>query len=133
MRAQVVLLRDDLILLARHQRGAAVYWVLPGGAVEPEESPQDAAIREVREETGLLIRLERQLFVDQPGVVGGVRISSPRYTFLGRIVGGELDVPDEAGNERNGRLVGVDWVKFDFSELDASTRDTLGRVRRALH
>jgi 8-oxo-dGTP pyrophosphatase MutT (NUDIX family) len=38
------------LLLARHAEGV---WVAPGGAVEPDEAPGDAVVREVREETGL--------------------------------------------------------------------------------
>lgn len=30
-------------------------WVAPGGAVDPDEAPQDAVVREVWEETGLLV------------------------------------------------------------------------------
>ena len=30
-------------------------WVAPGGAVDPDEQPQDAVVREVWEETGLLV------------------------------------------------------------------------------
>jgi 8-oxo-dGTP pyrophosphatase MutT (NUDIX family) len=30
-------------------------WVVPGGAVDPDEAPQDALVREVWEETGLLV------------------------------------------------------------------------------
>ncbi|PZS08441.1 MAG: hypothetical protein DLM70_02650, partial [Chloroflexi bacterium] len=70
MRAQVVLLDGRRILLAEHSRPDDAYWVLPGGAVEPGETPEQAAMREVLEETGLRILLQRLLFVDEPRVDG---------------------------------------------------------------
>jgi 8-oxo-dGTP pyrophosphatase MutT (NUDIX family) len=61
-----VAVRDEKgrVLLARHSEGDV--WVMPGGAVEPEETPADAAVRETWEETGLLVDLERIV-----GVYGG--------------------------------------------------------------
>ena len=52
-----IALRDQhgRVLLARHVEGDQ--WVLPGGAIEPGEVPKDAAIREMREETGIEVRL----------------------------------------------------------------------------
>lgn len=41
-------------------------WAMPGGAVDPDEAPADAAVREMWEETGLLVELRRVL-----GVYGG--------------------------------------------------------------
>jgi ADP-ribose pyrophosphatase YjhB (NUDIX family) len=45
------------ILLVRHAEGNV--WALPGGAVEPEEVPADAAVRETWEETGVFVRLTK--------------------------------------------------------------------------
>jgi len=42
------------VLLVRPWRRDNV-WVPPGGAVDPDEAPQDALVREVWEETGLLV------------------------------------------------------------------------------
>ncbi|WP_433870209.1 nucleotide triphosphate diphosphatase NUDT15 [Saccharopolyspora sp. CA-218241] len=49
-----VVLRGDRVLLGR-RRGAhgAGTWSFPGGKVDPGESPEDAAARELAEETGL--------------------------------------------------------------------------------
>lgn len=41
-------------------------WSTPGGTIEPDEFPSDAAVREAWEETGLLVRPDRLL-----GVYGG--------------------------------------------------------------
>jgi 8-oxo-dGTP pyrophosphatase MutT (NUDIX family) len=56
--------RSGAILLARHREGNR--WSTPGGTVEPDESPAEAVVREVREETGLAVRPVRLL-----GVFGG--------------------------------------------------------------
>ncbi|MDP9443792.1 MAG: NUDIX domain-containing protein [Actinomycetota bacterium] len=53
-------LRDDtgrLLLVRRGQAPAAGTWSLPGGRVEPGESDAEALMREVREETGLRVRV----------------------------------------------------------------------------
>jgi len=52
------------LLLVKHSNGGV--WVAPGGAVEPDERPSDAVVREVWEETG--IHVEPVKFV---GVFGG--------------------------------------------------------------
>lgn len=44
---------DGRILLVRHSNGGV--WATPGGAIEPDETPQDAVVREVWEETGLTV------------------------------------------------------------------------------
>jgi 8-oxo-dGTP pyrophosphatase MutT (NUDIX family) len=55
---------DGRVLLARHAEGNN--WLFPGGAIEPGEVPSDSAVREMFEETGLLVRPTRIV-----GVFGG--------------------------------------------------------------
>ncbi len=52
------------ILLVKHSEGEV--WVTPGGSIEPNESPADAIVREMWEETGLLVEPTRII-----GVYGG--------------------------------------------------------------
>jgi 8-oxo-dGTP pyrophosphatase MutT (NUDIX family) len=48
-------------------------WFLPGGAIEPGERPEDAVVREVAEETGLIVRPRKLLLM-----IGG---SEYRYRY----------------------------------------------------
>ena len=63
----VLVVRNGRILLHRHRR--LNRWLPPGGHVEPNEIPDDAAVREVQEETGVAIRLigDSPNAVAQPG------------------------------------------------------------------
>ena len=45
-----------------HQEKERTYWTLPGGAVEADETPEEAVIREVKEETGLKTKISKFLF-----------------------------------------------------------------------
>ncbi len=46
---------DEVLLMHRHKEPNLGLWVAPGGKVELNESPQDTAVRELYEETGLRV------------------------------------------------------------------------------
>lgn len=94
--------RDRKVLLIRHANGGV--WVAPGGAIDPDEAPQDAVVREVWEETGLVVEPVRLC-----GVFGGPEFRVT-YTngdeaayvmvvFECRAIGGELRVDREEALE----------------------------------
>ena len=99
------------VLLAR-LTGLA-YWTLPGGGVDFGEHPQDAAVREVREETGLEIELGPPLGIDS--IVGpnseGVPQHSVRVVYRGTVIDGVLK------SEAHGSTDQAAWIRVD--DLDA--------------
>lgn len=53
--------RDGKVLACKRRKGAL--WGYPGGKVDPGESPQEALLREVREETGISLSLQNASFL----------------------------------------------------------------------
>ena len=66
-------------------------WSLPKGHIEEGETPQEAAIREVAEETGIQSEISRELgVIDFWFMAGGKRIHKTVHHYLFKEVGGEL-------------------------------------------
>lgn len=94
LRGSAVLL-DDAGCVALVRQHASDFWVLPGGGAEPGELTREAAVREVREETGLLVVCERLIWMleEVHHLPGRVR-HHLNACYLARVTG-RADAPAE--------------------------------------
>lgn len=108
-----VVLRDDHVLMIQRGKPPRLgQWSLPGGLHEVGETAEEACIREVMEETGIEVRIER--LIDHVNVIqhdddGRVKVHYLLLDFLAVPVGGRLQAGDDAADAR--------WVPL--TEIDA--------------
>jgi 8-oxo-dGTP diphosphatase len=57
----VVVSDGKLLMIRRREREGDLLWALPGGAIEDGETPEQAAVRETVEETGLVVAATKLL------------------------------------------------------------------------
>ncbi len=93
--AAVIIEKDSkLLLLQRNHQPWKGSWMLPAGYVEADEDPQDAAKREVLEETSLVVEdiefLNAYYFSDDP------RGNGVAFVYRAKAISGEIKISEEA-------------------------------------
>ena len=109
-RSQSMVIRGNRILLVEHQLFGRDFFNLPGGGIEENETPEQAALRELEEECQVKGTLIRPLTVEyKPDLESRV------FTFL-------VEIPEDAvaktgidpelpADEQS--IIGVKWMRLD--------------------
>lgn len=106
--ARVIILNQGKILLIHRIKSDQEYYVLPGGSIEKGENHQQAAIREIKEETNFDITLDKLLWKIEEKVNGEVRVG---YYFLAKEFTGNLRLGGpELQRQSNSNQYLLEWV-----------------------
>ena len=82
---------DTILLIKRNTVPFKGFWALPGGRAEPGETVEQTVVREVKEETGLDVRVVKKIGeYHEQGIQGGVEYDYYPACFLVKVVGGEM-------------------------------------------
>ena len=121
-RAQCIVIRENKLLMVQHRRNGEEWWCLPGGSVEPGETPEAGALRELAEEClvkGRLIKLTSMVEYAP---------NEYHYTYLIEIdeqIPRLGDDPDKAAGQKV--LADIGWFSLDeLAERDRAYLWTAG-------
>lgn len=102
----IVFNSENQILLVKHKKGTRQYWVLPGGRLEYGETFYECGVREVKEETGLEVEIDRMVYISEAIAEDRSRHIVNVY-LLARLTGGVMRLGDEPV------LAGVEFLELE--------------------
>ncbi|WP_404450162.1 NUDIX hydrolase [Sutcliffiella horikoshii] len=110
------------VLMVKNRGDNSSYYTLPGGAVEPGETLEEAAIREVKEETGLNVEIDSVFSVSEAFFEDRGH-HAIFFTFRGRITGGEINIslPEE--------IEEITWMDMQKAEEFIHITDSKGLIK----
>lgn len=85
---RAIVVKDDALLVMHRNKFGQQYYALVGGAIKPGERPEQAVLREVREETSLQVTSPRLVIVEEAGDPFGTQL-----IYVCHYQGGEVALP----------------------------------------
>ncbi len=112
--ARVIIVKNDKVLFIHRIKHGKEYYVLPGGEIELNETSEQAAIREAKEETNFDIKIKKLLF-EFPEMVRGEKRYA--YYFLAKSFSGKLKLggPEAERQSADNQYI-FEWLTVE--ELD---------------
>ena len=120
-RAQCIVHREKKILMVKHHHEGEEWWCLPGGRIEADETPEQAALRELWEECRVQGRVIRSTSVIT------FAPDDLYYTYLIEIGTQAVSLGSDPELEENQILVDIAWMGLnELTERDRAFLWTAG-------
>jgi len=65
IRPAAIIIKDNKLLVVKTRRHGEEYYLLPGGGIEYGETIEEALKREVREETGFIVKILKPIYINE--------------------------------------------------------------------
>jgi 8-oxo-dGTP diphosphatase len=124
-RVCAAIIKESKILMVYVEDGPDKYWTLPGGGIEINETHEEAVIREVKEETGLDVTVERLLFQQKYslGQCYGYLVSMLNNTQIAKLgYDPELEINEQV-------LKKIEWIDMNSLRDDIHVSEVLKALK----
>jgi mutator protein MutT len=101
--------QNEIAIIARYSRSGHLEWCLPKGHIEKGETPEQTAVREIHEETGILGEVVNSIATIDYWFTGDEqRIHKLVHHYVLRRISGDLSVDEDPDHEAEEAV----WVRF---------------------
>ncbi len=131
--ARAIIIENDRLLVMHRNKYGSQYFTLVGGRVNDDETPEQALMREVKEETGLRIRAGRPVYIEEHAAPHNIQ-----YIYLCELESHGDVIIQEASEESEMNKYGANthqphWVaKGAFANLPFRTPQLQAAIIKAL-
>ena len=115
IRPCAILIEKEKVLCIDCKYGDGEYYLFPGGGLEAGETMEEAAIREMFEETGLIVKIKKMVYVNDWIKDRKTNTRVLNIFFLVERVGGQI-IP---GEKDGGKVKEIKWIDIkELSKID---------------
>ncbi len=124
IRPCVILVEHGKVLCVKYSSKNDFY-LFPGGGIEKGETIAEAAVREMKEESGIKVKLGKIVYINDWIENKETNSRVVNIFFTGQRVGGKED----NGVKDNGKVKGIEWIDLEeFKNIDFRPKSIAERL-----